>query len=112
MRTRRLHYAMASVRGFECATLRTSLPASNGASAGDRPRTEAVTELDLDAELARVFAGITVIELTDHICDAAMCTAQWSGQIVYRDRQHLAKAFTATLAGGFAGMFGAEGSPH
>jgi len=79
--------------------------ANAGGAACDRPRVQAVAERGPDVEAVRAVPGVGLADLTDRICDGAVCPARRDGLIVYRDRHHLSLAFAASLADDFRTLF-------
>jgi peptidoglycan/LPS O-acetylase OafA/YrhL len=78
-----LHYALCHIRGGECTT----------------PRDVALEETKLDLQVAREFGDrVMLIDFTDEFCNASICRTNKDGRVIYRDDDHLAASFAATLA--------------
>ena len=78
--------------------------ADGGGSACDRPRNEALGPSP-DIDIAREFGeGVMILDLSDRICEAAMCPTTRDGMLVYKDQNHLTATFAATLSADFRTM--------
>jgi peptidoglycan/LPS O-acetylase OafA/YrhL len=74
------------------------LPLADGCIAPARnPQLDAIRQAVANG--AAGHAGVRVIDLGDSVCPGGRCAAQRDGQIVYRDGQHLAARYVASLAG-------------
>lgn len=65
------------------------------------PRSEAVSP-QLFTGIGKEVTGVTVLDLTDAICDDQNCYTVVGNVIVYRDRQHLTATYSRMLAPHFA----------
>ncbi|QRM28386.1 acyltransferase family protein [Microvirga sp. VF16] len=54
--------------------------------------------------------NLNVLDLTDHLCDAARCPTVIGGIMVYRDRHHFTATFARTLSGIFGKALSVEGA--
>ncbi|GAA3660687.1 acyltransferase family protein [Microbacterium marinilacus] len=54
-------------------------------------------------EAAKVYPGVTAVDLTDYFCDAEKCHSMIGGVMVYFDDHHLTGLFSASLAPYVAG---------
>jgi hypothetical protein len=78
--------------------------AEGGGSACDRPRGQALGASP-DLDVAREFGNsLAILDLSDRICDAAMCPTTRDGMLVYHDQNHLTATFAATLSADFRKM--------
>jgi peptidoglycan/LPS O-acetylase OafA/YrhL len=66
-------------------------------SSCDRPRVDAVLD-DAMARTAATVDGVSVIDLTEFLCDAETCFAAVGGIITHRDGDHLTDDYSRTLA--------------
>jgi hypothetical protein len=67
------------------------------AAACGMTRTDGVTrQPDPEAEAARGVQGVSVLDLTDHFCNRAVCPGVVGNVLVYRDN-HLTNTFSLTL---------------
>jgi peptidoglycan/LPS O-acetylase OafA/YrhL len=72
------------------------------------PRPEAVDPDMPDVAVARTFANVGVLDLTERFCARNVCPAIRDGIIVFRgDNNHLTATFSLTLAPEFRGVLGA-----
>ncbi len=70
-----------------------------GSACGMR-RDVVVPPAELQATQAAVHGipGVTLIDMTDHLCGVTTCPVWWHGQLVYHDDSHLTGAFAESLA--------------
>lgn len=61
-------------------------------------REEALASVDPLVVAANAVPGVSLIDLTDAMCDASYCPVVIGNVLVYRDRHHLTATFSKTLA--------------
>ena len=80
-----------------------------GTSKCDRPRAEATGKSSADVEVTKKFSGrnnnVTLLDLTDAICNESVCPMIKDGIVVFQDPDHLTATFSRTLAPKFVPFF-------
>ena len=77
---------------------------SAAVEACSRLRSQAVTGGLPEVEIVRHFPTVKILDLTDSICEPAVCPVEKDGILIYRDNNHLTATYAATLAPQFASM--------
>ncbi len=73
-----------------------------GGARCDRSRSEAVAETPPEREVLRGIPDVALLDLSDRICTSKTCPLLREGRLIYRDSNHLAEPFAASLANAFA----------